>query len=683
MSKGDPTQVNLVRATLFTISKEGSIVSYNPVVSNEDFTITKTTTTVTITKESIPVGNYYLEVKFYKDAIVLGQWFETVDIAGGLTSTGSVKLEYLEPLYSVKYNLCNDGNTIKFHNFINNEYKGYENLSASSITKDIVARAERLPYPEWEGHVFLGWYLDQTYTLPAVVNKKTPLDLADETSTELWAKWIEGSLNSLGLDDAVAVIQSIDPSEASMFSPATIKITGALDSNELTTVAAALRKNIQAYINLDLTDVTGLTNVPNYCFSDCTNLVGITLPETMTTLFESPFFNTGISTFIIPKNVETIVDNPFTGCSQLESISVQEGNTHFFVDNKCLYDTDKKLYSYPAKGGISKVVLRNDTVVIRSKAFYGAKYLVVELNDGLTEIESSAFANSGVSYLTIPDTVQKIGREVFYGCESLNTVTIGSGTTNIDRSFAINSSLENISVDTANTVYKDNDGILYSKDGKELLCYPAGRRADNGIFVIPNYVETIKGYAFYNPLYLKNVTLGSKVNLIEYYAFYKFGYVTVTDDYLWDYCPNAEFGLTYDEVGQNKIGTVPLSEYLCLNCEPNSYFAKSDQSLSGYIETFDLEFEDTISPATGVCVDVSDSSYTIYNSNANKFYKLTGTVSGCKYKVNWVDSYSINQKKDYINYPVNDLIDNFIRIFDLYNYNINSEFSQNLFLRNT
>jgi hypothetical protein len=56
------------------------------------------------------------------------------------------------------------------------------------------------------------------------------------------------------------------------------------------------------------------------------------------------------------------------------------------------------------------------------------------------------------------------------------------------------SSLSSISVDALNTCYKVADRILFSKDGKALMCYPASKVST--VYIIPGSVTAIEDAVF-------------------------------------------------------------------------------------------------------------------------------------------------------------------------------------------
>ena len=146
-----------------------------------------------------------------------------------------------------------------------------------------------------------------------------------------------------------------------------------------------------------------------------------------------------------------------------------------------------------------------------------------------------------INNVKIEDGVTSIGDYVFeYGY--INNVEIGSGVTKIGEYSFYCSRLENINVSENNTTYTDIDGILYTKDKKEIIKYPANKQG--GKFVIPNSVTKIGHAAFDTCINLIEIEIPSSVTTIESFAFYGTvlngikipNSVTEIEDYAFDGC---------------------------------------------------------------------------------------------------------------------------------------------------
>jgi hypothetical protein len=115
--------------------------------------------------------------------------------------------------------------------------------------------------------------------------------------------------------------------------------------------------------------------------------------------------------------------------------------------------------------------------------------------------------------------VTAIGAAAFEDCHSMVSVTIPSGVTVIGRrAFTGCDSLKKISVSAANRRYKDIDGVLFTRDGKMLLVYPAANT--RSAYTIPSGVAVIGERAFAGCSGLLSVTIPSGVTVIGREAFF-------------------------------------------------------------------------------------------------------------------------------------------------------------------
>lgn len=115
--------------------------------------------------------------------------------------------------------------------------------------------------------------------------------------------------------------------------------------------------------------------------------------------------------------------------------------------------------------------------------------------------------------------VMEIDQNAFYGCSELTSVDIPYSIARINAgAFKNCDKLEKLTVNEENQSYKADDGVLFSKDGRMLVQYPAQKK--DKIYVIGEDVAFICSEAFAHNTYLENVTVGNNVTAISDYAFF-------------------------------------------------------------------------------------------------------------------------------------------------------------------
>ena len=284
-----------------------------------------------------------------------------------------------------------------------------------------------------------------------------------------------------------------------------VKVVSSTVSGTLTIPESVLDPNNQYTFK-----VTAIGSAGTY-----TNVTAVNLPSTLKTINKNAFSNSQITTINIPAGTDDIYDGAFAQIENLTAITVAAGNPKYTAADGVLYE-DKS----------------------------GNKYL-----------KAYPVAKAGTTF-TVPSGVYGVSTNGFQQAKNLTTINLPASiqdlpTTKEANGFTSATNLTAIKVDPSNTNFKDEDGVVLTKDGRTLVAYPFARHgvpnpAYNGpevtmhlgeVYSIPTSVETIgKGAfakakeitavqlnnvkkisegAFYSVRNLRNVELGASVETIE------------------------------------------------------------------------------------------------------------------------------------------------------------------------
>ena len=259
----------------------------------------------------------------------------------------------------------------------------------------------------------------------------------------------------------------------------------------------------------DLVIPNSIATISRATFQDCKGLTGkLVLPDSITTIEPWAFYTdrfTGILT--LPNKLETLGEGAFganinfentkivipaslkkigidyevngenlglsthdfynfgANVGKFETFEVEEGNENFVAIDGVLYTKDKKrLISYP-----------------RNKK--GDTY---EILDGVVTLDEFAFAsNMNLQTLKVPDSLTFEPRKK--GIRSGNRTPVTAALYSY-------SAIQDIILNETNPNYTSIDGVVYTKDKKQLMCVSTGRTKE---VIIPDGVETIIDYAVF------------------------------------------------------------------------------------------------------------------------------------------------------------------------------------------
>ena len=103
---------------------------------------------------------------------------------------------------------------------------------------------------------------------------------------------------------------------------------------------------------------------------------------------------------------------------------------------------------------------------------------------------------------------------LFFGCANLETLSLPASLNEIgNKAITSCKSLKVLNISEDNENFTAIDGVLYSKDKKNLITYPAGIKKTS--FSIPNYVENVLSFAFYSCKNLTEINISDSVKNIE------------------------------------------------------------------------------------------------------------------------------------------------------------------------
>jgi len=243
-------------------------------------------------------------------------------------------------------------------------------------------------------------------------------------------------------------------------------------------------------------DGYAVTGIGRWAFSECSDLTGVTIPDSVTSI--------GV--------------NPFAFCPLLLNINVSSNSLAYEQMDGVLFDKQRKmLISYPG-GREGAYTIPEGILIIGESAFQDCSGLTkVTIPDSVTSIRDFAFSScQGLTSVTIPDSVTSIALRAFSYCSGLVSVTIPVSVTSIGENPFVQCPLSYIGVSPDNPTFEQMDGVLFDKQRKVLVSYPGGRE---GTYTIPEGVQVIGDCAFEGCFNLTSVTIPNSVTSIADWAF--------------------------------------------------------------------------------------------------------------------------------------------------------------------
>jgi hypothetical protein len=283
--------------------------------------------------------------------------------------------------------------------------------------------------------------------------------------------------------------------------------------------------------HVDFSTANSLNQVSFAAFRNTPSLKNVALPDTVTTIEDAAFQQSGILSFVLPPSVNTLNSYTFSDASNLASVTfnnelltIEEGTFKncTSLTTLTLPSSIRRIHEGAFSGttNLTSIVIPNDANLTPDNmygAFKDATGLVsFDVADNFITLYDFMFEGAtSLSELNFNATskLKAIGKGTFKGTTNLTNIRLPKTVTSVGEDAFLNNGWFN----------SQPDGLTYLKDSEnvDFLMYKyKGQITDaNNEIVIPEGVRILGNKAFANQTKLKKITLPSTLEIIAVSAF--------------------------------------------------------------------------------------------------------------------------------------------------------------------
>ena len=277
-------------------------------------------------------------------------------------------------------------------------------------------------------------------------------------------------------------------------------------------------------------------------FTGCTKLKTVLLPETLETIDPNTFSGNygkpnddcvSLESIYIPASVTKIGDSAFEDCSSLTSVTFAQDSVLTALGSDPLQEsaifrgtTSLKTIDLPESietiggnifenSGLTEITLPQSLSAISAGAFKGCEGLVdVVVPGSVADIYNEAFMNCvNIETLTLSEGVEYLGANAFGGCSKLAEVVIPSTTMRMGGNpFANCLGITSFKLADGNEGFViDQTGVLYDANKRSVIFYPS--YATSETYEMPSTVFELATSAFAGSK-LKSIVISDNIKVI-------------------------------------------------------------------------------------------------------------------------------------------------------------------------
>lgn len=316
-------------------------------------------------------------------------------------------------------------------------------------------------------------------------------------------------------------------------------------------------KNVTT-VTFDPSSSLHVESIGDYAFKGCSSLKTIIIPTYVSKMGRYVFQNcASLESIRISASVSEIGSRMFAGCPNLKSIVVEEGNKKYDSRENCnaivetatntlVCGTENSTFpstvtaiggSAFAETGLKNLVIPEGITSIQISAFEGCQNLEsVVLPNSLKGMGYNVFRKSGLTSIVIPEGITSLPDGTFSECKNLESVTLPSTLKTIENAFS-NSGLTSIFIPKGvtsiystsfnycgnlSTISVSDENTTYdSRNNCNAIIQTATNQIVRGTFntIIPNTVTSIGDNAFNGINSLTSIVIPESVTSIGQQAF--------------------------------------------------------------------------------------------------------------------------------------------------------------------